>query len=224
MKKNKFWRVFFYIAGLFILAFGITLNTKSGLGVTPILSVAYSTSIILNVNFGNTTLVLYILFVLAEILLHIWQSKHGQLKTALTVQLGKDVLQFPLSLVFTRFLNLFSAWIPTPETLFLRFLVLIFGIIGTGIGAAMSLNMRIVPNPGDGIVQVIADCVHKSVGLTKNCVDLCSICITIGIGLIFAHKLVGVGAGTIIAVLGVGRVIALFNYCFMKKMNRLAGL
>ena len=28
-------------------------------------------------------------------------------------------------------------------------------IILTGVGAAMSLNMRIIPNPGDGIVQAI---------------------------------------------------------------------
>lgn len=42
----------------------------------------------------------------------------------------------------------------------------------TGIGAALSLNMRIVPNPGDGIVQAIADCTRKSVGFTKNCVDI----------------------------------------------------
>lgn len=32
----------------------------------------------------------------------------------------------------------------------------------------MSLNMRIIPNPGDGIVQAIADFVHKGVGITKN--------------------------------------------------------
>ena len=47
--------------------------------------------------------------------------------------------------------------------------VLIAGIVLTGIGAAMSLNMRVIPNPGDGIVQAIADFVRKPVGITKNC-------------------------------------------------------
>ena len=32
--------------------------------------------------------------------------------------------------------------------------------------------------------------------------------------MIFAHKLVGVGIGTVVAVLGVGRVIALFNHSY----------
>ena len=46
-------------------------------------------------------------------------------------------------------MNLFSAWIPAPENGFvLQLLVLVAGIICTGIGAAMSLDMRIIPNPG----------------------------------------------------------------------------
>ena len=88
----------------------------------------------------------------------------------------------------------------------------------------MSLNMRLIPNPGDGIVQTIADCIHKPVGFTKNCFDLMNICITISVGMIFAHRLVGVGIGTVIAVVGVGRVIAAFNYLCMKKITEAAGV
>ena len=57
------------------------------------------------------------------------------------------------------------------------FLALAFAIAATGIGSAASLDMRIVPNPGDGIV--------------------------------------GIGIGTILAFLGVGRFVSLFNrFCF----------
>ena len=233
MKKSSVYRIIFYVAGLLILALGIILNTKSGLGVSPIISVAYSTSTILNVNFGNMTFVLYTVFVVAEMLLHIFQNRRrlkeddkalvSAVKKSLPLMLGMDFLQLPLSLVFTRFMNLFSAWIPAPSCGFgSKLLVLAAGIICTGIGAAMSLNMRIIPNPGDGIVQAIADCIHKPVGFTKNCFDLFNICITISVGLIFARKLIGVGIGTVIAVLGVGRVIALFNSLFMAKMTALA--
>lgn len=38
---RQFYRWLFYLAGLFILALGLTLNTKTGLGVTPIISVPY---------------------------------------------------------------------------------------------------------------------------------------------------------------------------------------
>ena len=225
MKKSSTLRVIFYVVGLLVLALGIILNTKSGLGVSPIISVSYSISTIWNFNFGNMTFVLYTVFVIVEMILHtIWNRREAARKS-LPLILGMDLLQLPLSLIFTRFMNLFSAWIPAPSYGFAsQLLVLAGGIICTGIGAAMSLNMRIIPNPGDGIVQAIADFIHKPVGFTKNCFDLFNICITISVGMIFAHKLVGVGIGTVVAVLGVGRVIALFNHLFMKKMTEAAGV
>ena len=222
MKKYSIiLRIIIYIAGLLILAFGIILNTKSGLGVSPIISVAYSISTIWNLNFGDTTFALYTIFVMIEMLLHtlIGRSSQTKWKNSLVLTLGKDLLQLPLSLVFTRFMNLFSGWIPAPSHGFgSQIIGLILGIICTGVGAAMSLDMRLIPNPGDGIVQTIADCIHKPVGFTKNCFDMVNICITISVGMLFAHKLIGVGIGTVIAVLGVGRVIALFNWLCMKKI------
>lgn len=232
VKKGIFFRIVFYICGLLILALGIILNTKSGLGVSPIISVSYSTSQITGLNFGNMTFLLYGIFVVIELILHTvsyvknrnCSSENNPTKSKLSVTLLTDVLQFPLSLVFTRFMNLFSSLIPTPTEILPQFSVLLLGIIFTGIGAAMSLNMRIIPNPGDGIVQAISDCIGKSVGFTKNCFDLTNICITIVICLIFAHKLIGIGIGTVISVLGVGRVIALFNHIFMAKMLKISGL
>ena len=209
MKKNLFLRIVFYVAGLLILALGIILNTKSGLGVSPIISVAYSITTIGGFNFGNITFLLYSAFVVVEIVLHIFRNHrysgeaggaiapaaHRDLKLVLVM----DLLQLPLSLVFTRFMNLFSALLPTPsDNMPSRLLVLAAGIILTGIGAAMSLN--------------------------KNCFDLFNICLTTSIGLLFAHKLIGIGLGTVIAVLGVGRVIAVFNRLFMNKMTAAAGV
>ena len=47
-----------YLAGMVILALGLTLNTKTGLGVTPILSLSFAAAQIWNVNFGDATFVL----------------------------------------------------------------------------------------------------------------------------------------------------------------------
>lgn len=234
-KKSTVLRILFYISGLLVLALGIILNTKSGLGVSPIISVAYSISTIGDFNFGNTTFMLYTVFVIIEIVLHTIRNPRMRknankalepaVHKSLPLILLMDLLQLPLSLIFTRFMNLFSAWIPAPgDNFVLKLVLLFFGIVLTGIGAAMSLNMRIIPNPGDGIVQAIADCIRKPVGFTKNCFDLCNICITISVSLIFAHHLIGIGLGTVLAVLGVGRVIALFNHLFKDKMNLAAGV
>ncbi len=113
MKKEKGYRVIFYLAGLLILAFGITLNTKTGLGVSPIISVSFSISTILDVNFGDMTFLWYAIFVLIEVLLHTVMSKRsgrsGKVRvTDLKKAVAADVLQIPLCLMFTRFMNLFS--------------------------------------------------------------------------------------------------------------------
>lgn len=242
MKKPVFFRVLFYVLGLLVLALGLTLNTKTGLGVSPIISVAYSISEIYNHNFGNMTLALYSIFVIIQMVLHLIRNRKytkksgGALshagKTDLKFVLLMDFLQLPLSLIFTRFLNIFSAVIPdlyserqsTADEMAIRLIVLVIAIILTGIGAAMSLNMRIVPNPGDGIVQAIADTIHKSVGFTKNCFDLTNITITIVLSFVFAGHLVGVGVGTILAMIGVGRTIAVFNHFTYAKMKELAAV
>ena len=61
-------------------------------------------------------------------------------------------------------------------------------------------------------------------GFTKNCFDLLNISFTIGVSLLFAGRPVGIGLGTVIAVIGVGRVIAVFNRLTQEKMLYLAGM
>lgn len=213
-----------YLAGLAILALGITLNTKTGLGVSPIIAVAYAVSELWGTDFGNTVLLWYCVFVLVEIVLH-GMKTHGRERMQKVIL---DVLQIPLSIVFTRFMNLYVAVIPNfatdckgtfPGTFAGRMLFLLIAVCLTGIGAAMSLDMRLIPNPGDGIVQTISDVSGKEVGLVKNLFDVTSVLLTCVIGLAFAHRIVGIGIGTLVAVLGVGRVIALFQHLFLKKIQ-----
>lgn len=198
---------------MFILAIGLTLNTKANLGVSPIISVPYSISQITGLNFGDLTFVVYAIFVVVQIIIHIRLKNHKRIVS--------DILQLPLSLIFTRLLNIFSTYIPAAQNLGIRFIVLTLAIICTGVGAAMSLSMQLVPNPGDGIVQSLAEGFNKSVGLTKNLFDCFNLCITLCISIFIAHQIVGVGIGTLIAVLGVGRVIALFHHIFEYKIEEL---
>ena len=60
----------------------------------------------------------------------------------------------------------------------------------------------------------------------KNCVDAtCIVFVTAhGTFFLFAGKPVGIGIGTVCAVVLVGRVIALFHHIFGKAMLQAAGL
>ena len=218
--KKFITRLLLYFLGMIILAFGICLNSQTALGVTPIVSVAYVISHITGWSLGNTTLIEYSAFVVIEIIIHCASKKFSQIIP--------DLLQIIVSIIFTRFMNLFTYIIPNfkddlPGTIWAgipaRIVFLFIAIIMTGVGAALSLNMRIIPNPGDGIVLAISDAVHKSVGFVKNCVDISCVCITALICLLIVHGIAGIGIGTLVAMIGVGRVIALFNY-LVKRSKR----
>ena len=102
--NKKGIRFLVYVIGMFILAIGLTLNTKANLGVSPIISVPYSISQITGYNFGDLTFVVYAIFVVVQIVIHVKLKKNNKIVS--------DVLQLPLSLVFTRLLNIFFVYIP----------------------------------------------------------------------------------------------------------------
>lgn len=220
----------FYLLGLLILALGIMLNTKANLGVSPIISVPYSISHIIGFNFANMTMIVYFVFVIIEMIMHtVWYLADRKEAKYLGMYIIRDALQIPVSIVFTRFLNVFSALIPSVHNnITLQIIVLLLAVLLTGIGAAMSLNMRIIPNPGDGIVQAISDSSRlkgsngKGVGFCKNCFDIFNVCTTFLIGFLTGHMLLGLGLGTILSMIGVGRVIAVFNKLFKEHMETVA--
>ena len=187
-------RCFFYLFGMLVLAMGLILNIKAGLGSSAIMSVAYTISEGAGVNLGDMTFVIYCLFIAA-------------------------------SLVFTRFMNLFKAVIPYEHGyLPTDLLVLLAGIVLTGIGAAMTVDMQLIPNSGDGIVNSIARRCGRELGFTKNIFDCGCVAVSLLVGAFFGDPLLGIGLGTVISMLGVGRVVAAFNHLCKPAITRAAGL
>ena len=68
-KEQTVARWGFYLLGMVLLALGLTLNTKTGLGASAIVSVPFTVSQATGWNFGNLTLVVYCLFVVAQFIL-----------------------------------------------------------------------------------------------------------------------------------------------------------
>ena len=201
-KEQTIARWGFYLLGMVLLALGLTLNTKTGLGASAIVSVPFTVSQATGWNFGNLTLVVYCLFVGAEFLL---KGKKRQ---------WIDLLQIPLSIVFTRFMNLFAGIIPYENgNLPADIALLVVAILFTGVGAAMTVAMRLIPNPGDGIVGTIAQISGKELGFCKNCFDLGCVSLSLVIGLCFGNVL-----------LGVGRAIAGFNYLCKRPLLQATGM
>ena len=220
-------RIIYYCIGLVVLALGLTLNTKAGLGVSPILAVAYSISNIFHLNFANMTLVLYVFFIFIELIIHFLQKREK-------IYFVIDLLQIVFSVVFTRFMNIFVYLIPTFATdlagtiyasIPFRLFILALAIILTGIGAILIMDMKLICNPADGLVQALASVIHKEIGLTKNIVDFICVIITCIICIVFNNgHIIGINIGTILAMLLVGRVMAIFNHFFLKYLIKSANL
>ena len=200
--KKQIARITVYIIGMIVLAMGLTLNAQTHLGVAPVMSIPYS----------NVTLAVYVIFVLIEILIHLYLKYYKFIIV--------DAFQIAFSLVFTRFLDLFNAVCPDFQvdlggtiwgSIPIRITFLGLGIVLTGVGAAMMLNARIIPNPADGLVQAFSDLTGKDIGLVKNCLDAVCVVITCVMSFSLSGSLVGIGIGTLLSLIGVGRVIAIYN-------------
>lgn len=204
---KKIWRGVLYIIGLILLALGITLNTKTGLGVSPINSIPYSISNVFGINLGNATLCVYILCVIGQIALS--GKKFRKL----------DLLQIPMSIIFSRVINVFDQMIKINfDSFVLNVILLMAAIILTGIGVAISVEMKFVPNAADGFTMALGEKTGQGLGFAKNIVDVSSVIIAVIIALVFSGKVVGIGLGTLVAVFGIGRSIALFNSFFKQRM------
>lgn len=165
---------------------------------------------IIGFSFGDTTFVLYCTFVAAQLCM---------------IKDWKVLLQIPFSIVFTRFGNLFSTLFTIqPSTLSSQLITLSATILLTGIGVALTVNMRIVPNPGDGIVNAIGQVIGKDMGFSKNLFDSFCVIIKLVIGLFTSRLFYGIGPGTVIAVLATGRVIHIINQFTKYRLDTLAGL
>ncbi len=86
----------------------------------------------------------------------------------------------------------------------------------------MMLSMKLVLNPGDGIMLSIADATKKEIGLVKNFIDFGCIAIVIVMCLLTGHKIQGIGIGTIICMIGVGRFISFYNRYIRSKLIHFA--
>ena len=206
-EKQKKWilRIALYLIGIMVLALGITLNTKTNLGVSPIISMPYAVAQIFGYETGTAVFVAYLIFIVLQI-----------------VQFPPfQFLQVAASYLTSAFITIFDWILPTPDQMGMRLLVLALAIILTGIGAAVTVDVNIVPNPADGLARVLGERCGKNMGFGKNLFDFSAIVISLAIGFVGAGRPVGIGIGTVIAMVCTGRVITAFNHFAKKKIEEI---
>ncbi|MDD3165156.1 MAG: hypothetical protein PHS97_04810 [Oscillospiraceae bacterium] len=206
-------RILFYAVGIVLLATGIMLCTKTGLGISPLIALPYAISQIWSLNFAFLTFLTYSAFVGIQFLLRGRNSR------------ARDLLQLPFCMVFSMLLNELGKLLPFAFSEFWQNLLLLaVAILLTGVGAAMVVGMDIVANPADALAETVGEVMGKGMGFGKNFIDITSVIVTCLVGILATGEMVGVGVGTLCCMICIGRVVWAFNKLLRTSMRRAAGL
>ena len=203
MKKNK-WiaRIAAYAIGLLILAFGVAFSVNSNLGVSPANSFPYVVSLILNTKMGNCVTVIFICYILLQIVI-----------------LRKDFQWINLSQIL--FSTLFGKFVDFAKmvldgfcfpTYAGRLLMLAISIVLIAIGISMYMGAKLVNMPTEGLASAIAAKLpNKEFHQTKVMVDCASVGTALILSMCFLGGLQGIREGTIISAIVIGKVIPYAN-------------
>ena len=189
-------RYLFFLAGLFISAFGVSFITKADLGTSPISSIPYTLSLAFSPSLGAFTLYFSLLLIAAQLFL---------MRRNFPKQYW---MQIPISFLFSWFIdlsmNLLSAL--NPQLYLFKIFLLLIGCAILGFGVFTEIVANVAMLPGESLVSAVVYRFHTDFGKTKIAFDtIMSISAAI-LGLILFHHLAGVREGTLISAILVGMI------------------
>ena len=209
------WRLGIYFTGLFLLALGVALTVKSDLGVGPGNLVAYSLSLIFQVELGNMTTYVFLVYVLLQLLL---------LRKEFSV---RNVLQIPFSFIYGQFV---SFWVGQLNALVLhtyyqRLLCIVLSVLVAALGLTLFLQADIVAMPAEGLLIAILH-FHKRIkfSVLKVAYDSsCTVFAAVATWCCFG-RIIGVREGSAISAVFLGIVIGFYQKYLTGPLNRLCFL
>ena len=201
VNKHDIPRYCWFAVGVLINSFGVALITKAALGTSPISSLPYVLSLRFPVTLGQFTFLMNMLFILAQVLLLRRNFRPIQF------------LQVAVNVVFSLFIDASMRLLSWMEVgaLPMHLLALVVGCAVLGFGISVEVAPRVLMVPGEGIVQAIAAVTGWRFGNVKVGFDAALVSTALVLSLLFFHRLQGLGAGTILSALEVGRFVNLYN-------------
>ena len=191
--QKNIYRLGIYIIGMIFVSLGIVLCVKCELGVSPISSVPYVLGYLTPLTFGTLTMLFHFLNSIVQYILE---------KRLINV---KVLLQIPVAFLFGVIMS-FQA-----ENLILKISLMIMSIMFTALGMHFMLSMKIVQNPPDGTVNILAHLLKKNVGKIKVNYDIIMVIVSVAIGFIFMQDLKGFGIATVLSAIFAGKTLSLMK-------------
>lgn len=202
MKQHHYVsRYLWFVLGVLVNSFGVALITQAALGTSPISSIPYVLSLRFPITLGEFTFILNLVYILGQIVL---------LRRAFQpIQL----LQIAVNVIFSAFIdvsmNLLS-WLQ-PDHIVVKLIALILGCAILGVGISIEVAPDVLVVPGEGIVRAMTQVSGKRFGSVKVLFDCTLVAIALVLSFLFFRGLNGLGLGTVISALIIGRFVNLYN-------------
>lgn len=202
-------RLAFYLFGNFILALGVIISVKSGLGVTPVQSIPYVISHLTGVDQGVVIMGVYSFFVLLQAILLRRAFRLSQLlQIVIAVLFGSSVTICALLITFT-----------PPGVYFVRLLLSVTSVVLIALGLLLYLPTGLVPQPAEGLILVISRLTGCRLHNIKLVTDCTMVAIASLISFFAVGEVMGVREGTLISMVGIGKVLGLFLKLWQERIR-----
>ncbi|HAJ69982.1 MAG TPA: hypothetical protein DCO62_01955 [Alkalibacterium sp.] len=191
-----------FLMSLVVMGFGIALVTKSNLGTSAISSIPYVLSRVFNLTFGTFTLIINTLYFFIQLIVlreNFPRSQYFQVVVGPILGLFIDLSMFLLAGL--KDMNYVS-----------QLSVLLIGCVIIGYSIWLQLSAKIVNNPTEGMVNLVAIISKKEFSRIKILFDIFLVIIAAIISYTGLGKVVGIREGTVISAFVVGYVIRGINY------------
>ena len=202
-------RLGIYCVGLAILAFGIALSVNCNLGVSPVSSLPYVVSQILQFSLGTCTTIVYTIYILFQMVL----TRKFQ---------PTLLLQLVFSTMFGYFVDTAKAILGDfiLPTYFGQLAMLAGSIALISFSLVLYIDVQLAPMPAEGLVACISETFHKPFPKVKTLFDCASVTVGTTLCFLFLGKLVGIREGTIITAMLVGRLMGVIRKRFSPMIQK----
>ena len=206
-----FKRLLLYLLGNFVLALGVAVAVKSDLGITPVNSIAFAASRIFSIDHGLMTALVYCGYVLIQFAI--------LRKEFLPI----SFLQIAVAWLFGLFVSLCNRILsfPAPEVYWVRILLMVASVVIIAIGIILYLRADLLPQPAEGLMLAIQKKTRWELHNIKLFFDFVVVATAAALSLIAVQRVIGIREGTLIAMLGVGKVMGFLSGPLGKKIDAL---
>lgn len=194
-------RLGIYCVGLMLLAFAIALSVNCNLGVSPVSSLPYVVSQILNISLGSCSILVYAVYILIQMILG-----GKKFQPAL-------LLQMVFVTVFGYFTDIAKYLLGdfVLPTYLGQLAMLAVSIALLSLSIVLYVDVKIVPMPAEGLVACIAEKFGKPFSTVKMCFDCTSVTVGLTLCFLFLGKVVGIREGTVITAILVGKLTGIIR-------------